>query len=74
PGASQAVGLRPLTGGDLDLRLSAAASRIGPVRIEDIAASLLVRSDGIEASLSRARLAGTAVKGRLALIAAILAG
>lgn len=70
PGASQAVALRPLTGGDLDLRLSAAASRIGPVRIEDIAASLLVRSDGIEASLSRARLAGTAVKGRLALIAA----
>ena len=66
---SRPVALRPLTGGDLDLRVSAGASRVGPVRIEDIAASVLVRGDAIEASLNRARIAGTAVKARLTLAA-----
>lgn len=65
--APRPVALRPLTGSDLDLRISAGASRIGPVRLEDIAASVLVRGQSIEASLNRARISGTTVKARLAL-------
>ncbi|WP_430912651.1 AsmA family protein [Methylobacterium sp. sgz302541] len=64
------VALKPLTGSDLDLRLSAGSSRIGPVRVEDIAASVLVRGESVEASLSRARVSGSTVKARLALTAA----
>ncbi|MFH7191594.1 hypothetical protein ACHWGL_32375, partial [Klebsiella pneumoniae] len=40
---AQAIALGPLTGGDLDLRISAAESRIGPVLLNDLAASVLVR-------------------------------
>ncbi|MCJ2034865.1 AsmA family protein [Methylobacterium sp. J-068] len=61
------VALAPLTGGDLDLRLSAGAARIGPVVTEDIAASVLVRDGSIEAALNRATLATGTLKGRLAL-------
>ena len=65
--AHRPVALKPLTGGDLDLRLSAASSRIGPVLLEDLAASVLVRGDTIEASLGRASLQGATLKGRIAL-------
>lgn len=66
-GPPRTVALEPLTGSDLDLRLSAGASRIGPVRVEDIDASVLVRGGSVEASLNRARLAGSTLKARLAL-------
>lgn len=59
--------LRPLTGGDLDLRISAASARLGPVQIGDLATSVLVREDGIEASLGRATVQGGVAKGRLIL-------
>ncbi|WP_375409534.1 AsmA-like C-terminal region-containing protein [uncultured Methylobacterium sp.] len=76
PDASQApvwkqrtLALAPFTGGDLDLRLSAASARIGPVLVEDIASSLIVRNGSIEASLGRAGLQGGTVKGRVILAA-----
>ncbi|MEE7458965.1 AsmA family protein [Methylorubrum populi] len=56
--------LRPLTGGDLDLRISAGSARIGPVQMSDLASSVLVREDGIEASLGRATVQGGVIKGR----------
>ncbi|KAB1070572.1 AsmA family protein [Methylobacterium planeticum] len=65
--AHRPIALKPLTGGDLDLRLSAGSSRIGPVLLEDLAASVLVRGDSIEASLGRASLQGAVLKGRIAL-------
>ncbi len=61
------LALRPLTGGDLDLRISAGRARMGPLAFEDVAASVLVRQGGIEAALSRATLQGGLVKGRLGL-------
>ncbi|TXM66644.1 MULTISPECIES: AsmA family protein [unclassified Methylobacterium] len=64
------VALAPLTGGDLDLRISAAESRIGPVLLSDLAASVLVRPGSIEVALNRAGLQGATLKGRVALSAA----
>lgn len=66
---ARSLALAPLTGGDLDLRLSAGAARIGPVLAEDVAASILVRSGNIEAALNRASLSSGTLKGRLALTA-----
>ena len=63
------VALAPLTGGDLDLRLSAAESRIGPVLLQDLAASVLVRPGSVEVALNRAGLQGATFKGRVALSA-----
>ena len=63
----RSLALRPLTGGDLDLRISAGQARMGPLAFEDVAASVLVRQGGIEASLNRATLQGGLVKGRLGL-------
>ena len=64
------VALAPLTGGDLDLRISAAESRIGPVLLNDLAASVLVRPGSIEVALNRAGLQGAILKGRVALASA----
>lgn len=66
----RALALAPYTGGDLDLRISAGAARFGPLLAEDLAASVLVRDGNIEASLSRASVAGGTLKGRLALATA----
>ncbi|TFZ57901.1 AsmA family protein [Methylorubrum sp. Q1] len=66
---SQSLDLRPFTGGDLDLRISAGNARIGPVQLTDLASSVLVREDGIEASLGRANVRGGMVKGRVSLAA-----
>lgn len=66
----RALALAPYTGGDLDLRISAGAARFGPILAEDLAASVLVRDGNIEASLSRASVAGGTLKGRLALATA----
>ncbi|TGD97999.1 AsmA family protein [Methylobacterium nonmethylotrophicum] len=58
-----------LTRGDLDLRLSAASARLGPVEAQDVAAGLLVREGTLEATLGRATVQGGTVKGRAALAA-----
>ncbi|WP_019903525.1 AsmA family protein [Methylobacterium sp. 77] len=63
----QSLALRPFTGGDLDLRLSAGSARLGPVVMEDVASSLLVREGSVEGSLSRASLRGGTIKGRFGL-------
>ena len=52
---------------DLDLRISAAAARIGPVKLEDAAANLLVKPGRVEIALGRATLNKGTVKGRLAV-------
>jgi AsmA protein len=59
------VSLTAATGGDLDLRLSAADATIGRIRLADMAAGILIRPGRIEASLGRAGLNGGSVKGRL---------
>lgn len=65
----QPLDLRPFTGGDLDLRISAGNARVGPVQLTDLASSVLVREGGIEATLGRAGLRGGMVKGRVSLAA-----
>ncbi|GJE17095.1 AsmA family protein [Methylobacterium marchantiae] len=67
----QSIALRPFTGGDLDLRLSAGSARLGPVVMEDIASSLLVREGSVEASLGRASVRGGTIKGRFGLTTSV---
>ncbi|SFG76837.1 AsmA family protein [Methylobacterium gossipiicola] len=66
--SGRSLALRPLMGGDLDLRVSAGLGRMGPLVVEDLAASVLVHPGGVEAALSRATLRGGLVKGRLGLV------
>lgn len=61
------LALAPLTRADLDLRLSAASGRIGPLQVQDLAASVLVRASSVEVALNRARVQEGTLKGRLAL-------
>jgi len=61
------VDLAHVTGGDLDLRLSAASARLGKLVVEDMAASVLVRPGAIEASIGRAGFHDGSLKGRLSL-------
>lgn len=63
------LALDGLTRGDIDLRLSAASARLGPVEAQDVAAGLLVRDGTVEATLGRATVQGGTVKGRAALAA-----
>lgn len=67
--SGRSVALRPLTGGDLDLRISSGGARLGPLMLDDLAASVLVRDGSIEAALNRARVEGGVLKGRIALAA-----
>lgn len=60
--------LMHVTGSDLDLRLSAASARLGALRVEDMAASVLVRPGEIEASIGRADFHDGTLKGRLSLV------
>lgn len=62
--------LAGVTGGNLDLRLSATTARIGALRLDDLGASVLVKPGRIEASLGRATAHQGVVKGRLSLAAA----
>ncbi|SFL17008.1 AsmA family protein [Methylobacterium pseudosasicola] len=64
------LALAPLTKGDLDLRLSAAESRVGPFQVQDLAASILVRDAALEVAVNRARLQDGTLKGRLTLASA----
>ncbi|WP_238232157.1 AsmA family protein [Methylobacterium thuringiense] len=61
------LALGPLTGGDLDLRLSGGSARLGPIVLEDLASSVIVRAGGIDVTLGRASLRGGTLKGRAAL-------
>jgi AsmA protein len=61
------LNLSDMGGADLDLRISAASARVGPFRLDDLAANLLVRPARIEIALGRATLNKGMVKGRLAL-------
>ncbi|MGX7707556.1 AsmA family protein [Methylobacterium sp. Gmos1] len=63
------LALDNLSYGDIDLRLSAASARLGPVEAQDVAAGLLVRDGTVEATLGRATVQGGTVKGRAALAA-----
>lgn len=61
----------PLTiGGDLDLRVSASNARIGSLRLEDMAANVMLRQGRVDVTLARATLNGGVVKGRLGVAAA----
>ncbi|WP_232628481.1 AsmA-like C-terminal region-containing protein [Methylobacterium sp. Leaf118] len=64
---TRSLDLARLTGGDLDLRISAAGARVGPLRFTDLACGVMVREHGIEASLGRAALQAGTVKGRVIL-------
>jgi AsmA protein len=55
---------------DLDMRLSAASSRIGPVRLEDVAANISIKPGRYEASVGRASINKGVVKGRAILASA----
>lgn len=61
------VSLAPLSGGDLDLRMSASEGQVGPLVLADLAASVLVREAAVEVAVNRARLRDGVVKGRLLL-------
>lgn len=65
----QSLALAPFMDGDLDLRLSGSSARIGPVLLDDVAASVIVREDSILASLARANLQGGTLKGHVLLSA-----
>ena len=63
------LALAPFTRGDLDLRLSAATGRIGPLAVHDLAASILVRDANLEIAVNRARVEDGTVKARATLAA-----
>ena len=64
------LALGPLTRGDLDLRLSAAEGQAGPVQVQDLASSVLVRDAAIEVAVNRARIRNGTFKGRMTLASA----
>lgn len=59
--------LAALTGGDLDLRLSAASVKIGGLRFSDLALAVLVKRGRVDAQISRAEAYKGSAKGRLVL-------
>lgn len=67
PWRFKAYDLGSTTGADLDLRLSANSANVRGLRLSDVAMSVLVKSDRIEAGISRATLNGGQVKGRLSI-------
>ena len=56
--------------GDLDLRLSATAVRIGSARMDDLAANVLVKPGRVEWSVGRASVNRGIIKGRTILVSA----
>lgn len=61
------LNLSDMAAADLDLRVSAAIARFGPLKLDDLAANLLVKPGRVEISLGRATVNKGTVKGRLAL-------
>ncbi|MBF9232292.1 AsmA family protein [Microvirga alba] len=68
--SEEAIDLSHTTGNDLDLRLSATTAQLGLMRLDDMAASVLVRPGRIEASIGRASFHDGMLKGRLSLASA----
>ncbi|MBQ0823786.1 AsmA family protein [Microvirga terrae] len=66
--SEETIDLTRATGADLDLRLSAATASLGRLSLEDMAASVLVQSGRIEASIGRAGFNDGSLKGRLSLV------
>ncbi|WP_262270744.1 MULTISPECIES: AsmA family protein [Microvirga] len=66
--SEETIDLARATGADLDLRLSAASASLGRLSLEDMAASVLVQSGRIEASIGRAGFNDGTLKGRLSLV------
>ncbi|AMJ59427.1 AsmA family protein [Bosea sp. PAMC 26642] len=60
----------PMTGQDIDLRISVDAARIGQARISDVATYLMVKKGRFEIGLLHAGAYGGSVKGRLLAVAA----
>lgn len=67
--SGEPLNLQRLTGANLDLRLSALTAQVGNLRLEDMAANVLVRSGQIEATIGRADFHEGTLKGRLAVTA-----
>lgn len=65
--SAEPIELSRMTEGDVDLRLSANAARLGPLRFDDVAASLLVSPGRIEAAIGRAGLSKGRLKARVTL-------
>jgi AsmA protein len=63
--SSEPIDLQAFTAGDLDMRLSATRARLGTLRVQDLAASVLVSQGRIEASIGRAGLNRGSLKARL---------
>jgi AsmA protein len=61
------IDLAQVTGSNLDLRLSASTAQIGRLRLDDMAANVLVQPGRIEASIGRAEFNKGTLKGRLSL-------
>jgi AsmA protein len=68
--SSDAIDLRGQSRTDLDLRISASSARIGPLRLDDLAANISVKSGRYEASIGAASLNKGVVKGRAMLASA----
>jgi AsmA protein len=69
PWSEEAIDLTHATGADLDLRLSATTATLGRLSLDDMAASVLVQPNRIEASIGRAAFYDGTLKGRLSLAA-----
>lgn len=65
--SEEPIDLAAATGSDLDLRISATNARMRSLRVDNMAASVLVRPGRVEASIGRADLYQGTIKGRLAL-------
>jgi AsmA protein len=65
--SSNAIDLHRAGGTDLDLRLSATTARIGPVRMEDLAANVSMKPGRHEASIGRVSINKGVAKGRATL-------
>jgi AsmA protein len=63
--SGETLRLADLSGADLDLRLSATTARVGALRLEDLAANLLVKPGRLELAIGRATVNRGLVKGRV---------
>ena len=63
--SGETLRLAELSGADLDLRLSATSGRVGPLRVDDLAANLLVKPGRLELAIGRATVNRGLVKGRV---------
>jgi len=65
--SSEGIGLDGQSGTDLDLRLSASSARMGPLRMQDLAANISMKPGRYEASIGRVTINKGIVKGRAVL-------